>query len=179
MPTVQCSVCGLDVERRQAEINRSRKLGRATYCSLTCSGKGNVGNIPLECRVTDHLKKGRDSDEFSPFRWHHHNIRTRCTAKGTLDDVQVTVEDLKSQWDKQQGKCPYTGWDLLSPATTAGKIPRTPNRASVDRIDSTLGYTKDNIQFVSLMAQFAKNDWTPEDVIAFGEAVVSCRVATS
>jgi hypothetical protein len=39
--------------------------------------------------------------------------------------------------------------------------------ASVDRIDSSKGYTKDNIQFVCFMANIAKNKFSCDELINF------------
>jgi hypothetical protein len=39
--------------------------------------------------------------------------------------------------------------------------------ASVDRIDSSVGYEKNNIQFVSRTINYAKNDMTHEEMIKF------------
>lgn len=52
----------------------------------------------------------------------------------------VTLEDLRQQWEKQKGRCPYTGWKLKNLINTChnNQLPRT------------------NIKFVSIMAQFAK-----------------------
>ena len=50
---------------------------------------------------------------------------------------------------------------------------RATNRASVDRIDSSKGYIKGNIQFVSLVAQYAKNMWDEKELYNFCEAVVA------
>ena len=36
---------------------------------------------------------------------------------------------------------------------------------SIDRIDSTKGYTKDNIQIISWRANRIKNDSTPEELM--------------
>ena len=54
-------------------------------------------------------------------------------------------------------------------------LKKTPDRASLDRIDSSRGYIKDNIQFVSLIVQYAKNDWEGEVVFEFADAVKNYR----
>lgn len=43
------------------------------------------------------------------------------------------------------------------------------DQASIDRIDSTKGYTADNIQTVSLRANILKRDATLEELVALGE----------
>jgi len=50
-------------------------------------------------------------------------------------------------------------------------LKKTPDRASLDRIDSSKGYVKGNIQFVSLIAQYAKNDWNGDVIFEFANAV--------
>lgn len=84
---------------------------------------------------------------------------------------------MKNQWDLQKGICAYTGWPLISPpnTTTWKRLKITPTRASVDRIDSKKGYVKGNIQFVSLIAQYAKNVWHEKELYNFCEAVVEKR----
>ncbi len=57
--------------------------------------------------------------------------------------------------------------------------------ASLDRIDSTKGYTKDNVRVISYMANRMKNNATEEQLIAFAKGVldvhtkVGCCDATS
>jgi len=96
------------------------------------------------------------------------------SKKSNRKRCKVTVEDVKKQWDKQKGICPYTGWELLIPQTSAPEhqVPLVPKRASVDRIDSSKSYTPDNIQFVATIAQYAKHIWHGDELLRFAEAVV-------
>lgn len=57
----------------------------------------------------------------------------------------------------------------------ASQLPSTPDRASLDRKDSSKGYTPDNIQFVSMMANYAKNRWNDKELFEFCSAVNSNR----
>jgi hypothetical protein len=95
--------------------------------------------------------------DYSPFK----TMLSR--AKQRKKRFSLTLHDLYDQWQSQKGICPYTGWLLKLPKANE-KLPKTPDRASLDRIDSSLGYTPDNIQFVSLAIQYAKHNWSQSDV---------------
>jgi hypothetical protein len=85
----------------------------------------------------------------------------------------LTLQDLKEQWEHQGGICPYTGWKMITPKNTKERRVRSPAVASVDRIDSTKGYVKGNIEFVCYMAQCAKNSFNRQDVVDFCLAVAN------
>jgi hypothetical protein len=168
-----CEICGKRFFRKKGEVNRNRKLGRPTYCSLACAGIGNLGNIPVEKRHhPENLKPDNRGDEFSLVRFHLRNIKNKSRCR---KPCYVDLQDLKEQWDKQEGRCPYTGWLLKTPINCGQLLPKTPDRASLDRIDSSKPYTKDNIQFISLMAQYAKNSWDGQELLDFCRAVAQNR----
>jgi hypothetical protein len=172
MGLLKCCVCSKDFERLNGEISRNKKIGRKVFCSRSCSGKCNVTNIPHEKKSAKHLKKGSDRDEYSPFRFFHNICRRRAKAKPSLK-LDLTLEDLKKQWEKQRGICPYTGWQMkIAECQSPSKsIEKSPDRASLDRIDSSKGYVKDNVQFVALIVQYAKNDWNGKVIFDFANAV--------
>ena len=64
------------------------------------------------------------------------------SAKGTCKRknmrFSLTIEDIMKQYHTQNGKCFYSG-QLMSP------IAKSSTLMSIDRIDSSEGYTKDNI----------------------------------
>jgi hypothetical protein len=71
--------------------------------------------------------------------------------------------------EKQDYKCALTGWDIMFPETGHPQEAT----ASIDRIDSSLGYTKDNIQIVHRDVNMMKSKYSQEHFIA-----VCCAVAT-
>lgn len=158
---LDCSQCGNNFERRASEVNRIDKNRKNMFCSIKCS------NLYQTSKKRD-IIYGRKEDEFSAFREFFTKSRRRATDKSK--EFSITLESLKNQWDKQKGICPYTGWDMET-CKRHGKRKSTPRRASLDRIDSSKGYIDGNIQFISLMAQYAKNIFTEEDLIDFCEAV--------
>jgi len=164
-----CDVCGKRFLRCKGEVNRNARMGRRTYCSLKCVGKGNNSHLDkYKNKPFPEGFRGSRIDKYSPFRW----FLARC--KQRKKEVDITLQDLKEQWEVQKGICPYTGWKLkiMEDLNVNNQLPKTPDRASLDRIDSSKGYVKGNIQFVSMMAQFAKSNWPEEELIKFCEAVV-------
>lgn len=112
------------------------------------------------CSDVCHPKR---SDDLSYFRYALKNMRNRAKKKKMR--MKVTINDLDELWKKQDGKCPYTGWDLKKTKV------RAYDQASLDRINSDKGYIKGNVVWVSYMAQNAKNSHTEKELIEFCKAV--------
>ena len=86
--------------------------------------------------------------------------KQRAVLKGR--EHTITVFDLKTLWP-HDGKCPVFGFELQF--NTGGFRETSP---SIDRIDSSKGYTLDNIQIISWKANRLKSNATVEEL----EAVV-------
>ena len=105
-------------------------------------------------------------DEYSPFKRHLSEARRRCVV--TNRDLEIDVKDLKELWERQDGKCAITGLPMAnSVSATQKSVSGNPYRASLDRIDSDVTYTKDNIQFVCTCVNFMKNQYTNEQIVEF------------
>ncbi len=165
---VKCYTCGKEFDRILSEINRANKLGRKIYCSRSCCGKDNIFKSEKRRARPENLRSGRETDEFSAFRLFWRTAKRRAEEKGNV--FNITLENLKQVWDRQKGICPYTGWKLDNPKTSGGIRIKSPTRASLDRKDSSKGYTLENIQFVSYMANCAKNEVNEKELINFCEA---------
>ncbi|MEA5596322.1 hypothetical protein [Rivularia sp. UHCC 0363] len=174
----QNPACGKEFNKSRSEFNRSQKLGRPHFCSLRCHAKHRgLGTSKVKAnRTTSHLKDIIRRDEYSPFR--NHLKVMKKSAKHRKHECSVTLEDLKQLWEKQKGICPYTGWNLLLlPSTTDYQnATLTIDRASVDRINSSLGYIRENIQFVAVIANFAKNIFSEQDLIKFCHDVYRYKI---
>lgn len=72
---------------------------------------------------------------------------------------ELTIDDVADLLDKQEGKCALTGWDIEFPES--GHAQKAP--ASIDRINSSLGYVLGNVQLltrhVNMMKQAYDNDY--------------------
>ena len=80
--------------------------------------------------------------------------------------------ELEEIWGAQKGICPITGVALIIPTRKNYAKTSSLYRASIDRKDNNLGYTKGNIRIVSLMYNFARNTNSEESVIEFCKLVV-------
>lgn len=180
MSTIEltCTTCSSLFDKRKAEYNRMIRNGKTNfYCCRTCSARrpDNIEHLQkLENRydITKHSTNKRD--EFTPFRYTLNVVRCRCRSGSK--ELNLTLEDLKNQWEIQQGKCPYTGFDLTLKTSSNAKSNLDIRTASLDRIDNSKGYLADNIQWVSVMFNLARNKFEPEDVVEFAKAVVSKAV---
>jgi hypothetical protein len=93
-------------------------------------------------------------------------------------EVNLTPQYLKQCWEEQKGVCPFTGWKLLLPKrgclTEWEEGPRQ-RRASLDRIDATRGYIVSNVRFVCMQANFAKNEYSDDELDLFFDAIAQKR----
>lgn len=103
---------------------------------------------------------GRQKTELSIYKPLLKHIKNRKHDK----EIAITLSDIKEIWDRQNGRCVYTKIKLKLPNWIDKK---EINTASMDRIDPTKGYTKENCQIISVMANFAKNDFSDLDMKEF------------
>jgi hypothetical protein len=178
--TVECENCKKSFEMKMGEYKRHIKNNfKRKYCSRQC----RIDHVRLcpEVVVHDGLKKWwNDEKNFEHCRkineaQSHERRRTTMgwkeflrRARNSKKKLELEIDDLKTIWEKQEGRCPYTGWELILPTCQTRKTPQT---ASMDRIDSSKGYTKDNIQFVCVMANYAKNNFEEDCMREFCEAI--------
>lgn len=94
-------------------------------------------------------------------------IRYLCgKAKLRTKEFNLTYEQLYELWDKQKGLCAYTKMPL-------NNIANHLEAASLDRIDSTKGYVKDNIQFVCTAVNRMKQEFSENDFLRFCELITN------
>lgn len=176
MIELDCEQCGCKFKRRAAEHNRNQRKGRRVFCGRSCQGRELIKAMPFDKRTSYDISvhAGHKKDEYTPFRYFLKNAKQHAKDRaGAGSIVEITLEELKEQWEKQQGICPYTGWQLQTNqmSSQSYKNIKTPDRASLDRVDSSKGYIKGNIQFIAFMANVAKNDFHEDELIRFCKAV--------
>jgi hypothetical protein len=120
----------------------------------------NKDGLQQECKAcnktSSSIWRKENKDVFALKR-----IKERAKEKGL--DFNLTREDIQ-----HPPVCPVFGFTL---ERSNDGLPKK-NSPSVDRIDPNKGYTKDNIQIISQLANAMKQNATPEQLIAFAEWVL-------
>ena len=80
----------------------------------------------------------------------------------------ISLTDLEDIWKSQNGKCALTGWDMTM-VLGKGNID---TNASIDRIDSSVGYVSGNVQLICRALNVFKSDMSEDFLINMCEAVV-------
>lgn len=149
----ECEICGKVFNRPTKEVARNIWKGRRVFCSRSCSGKAKTAHlISTQWTKKDFPYASYSGDIMSPFK----ETYKRC--KNKHQELNFDVSYLKEIWDSQNGYCPYLQCKLILPLTTGKHDKSNPNLiASLDRIDSSKGYVKGNVRFISLTLNYAKN----------------------
>lgn len=86
------------------------------------------------------------------------------SAKSRNIEIKISQQDAWDQFKKQNGKCAYTGLQLIFPPNWKEQSKKT---ASLDRIDNNLGYIIGNIQWVHKNVNLMKRTMSEKEFIEF------------
>ena len=148
MIQVTCEGCGKVYTKQLSRHTYSIKMGKKQFCSVTCS---HIYATEL-ARITNTI----------PFSAHINISKKNAKTKGL--EFDLTPEILKEMYEKQDGNCALTGikMEMKKNSDTKNLF-----HVSVDRIDNSKGYTKDNIQLVLLGINYMRNTSSIEEVTHF------------
>ena len=121
--------------------------------------------IPTREGLTDKQKENGVSRKLHPYLYGGVLSKIRSGAKSRGIECNITLDDIWSQYLKQNKKCRFTGAELNFPSNSKEMYNTQYFNASVDRIDSSKGYDIDNIQIVLKDVNKMKWDMTDEDFI--------------
>ena len=158
-----CSRCG-ERKNRAAFIKRRRALdGYCGQCRACHNARSTAWWAAHPERKSAAHRRWRARNR--AYTLHHNSeVRARRLKVAFSLSVEWIAERIK------RGHCEATGIPFdVSPSKWIRKT--MPLRPSLDRIDSTLGYTPDNVRVVCLIYNLCKNTFSHEDVIAFATAV--------
>lgn len=161
---VTCHQCHGLFDKPISDIKRNLRIGINNFCSRNCSVKYAhvVGHYRKAYKTSHKNLPRRLRDEFSPFR----RLLGSCNRR--FNDFSLTLVDVKNQWDKQKGVCPYTGIKLsLDTYSSQASDEDKMRQASLDRIDSTKGYAVGNVEFIAMPINYMKHDFSKDVVLNF------------
>ena len=140
---------GIDMNEEQLLIDEQISNNNFSYWDSIKTRKGTDGGIQTKTELK--------SPEY--LIWY----RAKNNAKEKQMDFNLEIEDIEIPT-----LCPYLGVELLTESNQS----RNPNYYSIDRIDSTKGYSKGNVQVISLLANTMKNNATIDQLINFCKGVI-------
>lgn len=94
--------------------------------------------------------------------------KRRAASGRTGMTFSVTTKYLQTMWLNQNGLCALTGISMTCE-------PRSPFAMSVDRIDSLKGYCDGNVQLICRAINYAKSDFTQQQMVDFIVAIRSTK----
>lgn len=162
-----CPICNMEYWKADSEIKRNATLNRLNFCTNSCTAqyrrplREDLNNYAHSKNNIEHLRKLNMNKPVRFAYYINNTVRKR-------QEVTIDEEYLKNLWETQQSICPYTGIKL-SLRTQETKINHnTPYiYASLDRIDSSLGYIPGNVEFVSSGINLLKNKFSKKSVLDF------------
>lgn len=145
--------CDCSLEK---SIYGSHLISGRSYSCRGCSENKDKGRIPY--RIISRIKYGAKK-------------RNLLFDLGNSNkEISDFLYDLLN--NKQNSKCKLSGIDIKI-APTINRDIHGETTASLDRIDSSKGYTKDNVQWVHKDINFMKQDFTQQDFIDYCKKVAA------
>lgn len=153
-----CLDCKKDLDVSCFYKDKSNTTGLQTYCK-DCS----ISHTKIWASTLDGYCK-------KILRDIHHNALKRSKKLS----VNITVEDIKELYKKQNGLCSLSGLKMTFDVYVVKENQHIINKynMSVDRIDSNKGYEKDNIQLVCAIINRMKTDLEDKEFINFCKIIV-------
>lgn len=137
-----------------------------------CVGCSAIDRICLDCGIiwcptTGGAGKRSYCEKCYPRYRQAYNLLSAARYRAS-DDFDL---DFSFVFERLKEPCPRTGFNFVigSGSNYQNRHPQTP---SIDKIDPSGGYTKDNVQIVCWWYNCAKQRYTDDEVLQFCRAVV-------
>ena len=140
-------------------FNRHNLISVRCSCGATSELSSATAKSPRSkrCSSCSYKKISEDKSCGKVHQVYWLQIKNAAIRRGI--PFMITIEDMWAQYEKQVGKCVFTGLDLTLTNSNNFNL----QTASLDRIDSTKGYVVGNIQWVHKDANKMKMDLQEED----------------
>lgn len=141
-----CPSCRFKSYKKVCPICKEKLIFKSSKSCINCSNKfidRTKDSKFIACKFT--LKKCRN-------RWKDKPIK----------EIDIDEQYLINLLELQEGRCAYTGLPMSLPNHSGCSDKRL--CASLDRIDSSIGYVKDNVQWVIAPINYMKNNMSDSDM---------------
>lgn len=115
------------------------------------------------------VKKWLESDIKNFIKKIYLSCKYNCNRRSNDLVFAITEEDILELYYKQDEKCALSGQILTKIALEDKGVNKY--NISIDRIDSSKGYTKDNIELIGSIINIMKNDIKEEDFLLFVSSI--------
>ncbi len=138
-------------DREYREKNRER-------CKIACKN--------WRMKNTDYLVKQREWEKKNAAKF----LFTKCkkNAKKRNKTFSLTLSWVEKKL--ATGICEQTGKSFIFNKDPLERC--NPWRPSIDRVDSSLGYSKTNCQMVCAIYNMGKSDWTDTDMLEMAKGII-------
>ena len=169
-----CKPCR-SIERKKLSFERPTEGFRKCFCckiekdiSEYHSDKSNSTGLQTYCKDCQTQKTKKCTSTLNGFikkiyKDMYHNAEKRAKEL----TIELTIEDIHDLYNKQNGLCAISGLKMSHETYAFKDKEHIINRLniSIDRINSSLGYAKDNIQLVAAIVNRMKTDLPDNEFI--------------
>lgn len=152
-----------DVKSKESQVKCKCDCGyeKLVYCLTLIKGQSTA------CFNCGHGNKGESNAKWKGYKEVPGSFINRITSRSKKSnrEVEINAKDVYELWIKQNKKCALSGLPIDFTNVNKG----TPDKpwskydlictASLDRIDSNKGYTKDNVQLVHKDVNMIKKEY--------------------
>lgn len=140
---------------------KCKKCNQLKSISNFYKSRRNLDGYNYNCKQCDlKIRKIYRNSEEGTFKTIYDGIKRRSKKKNY--QMEITIADIKLLYKNQEGKCAISGI-LLDFKEGHDIYNINPFAISVDRIDSSMGYLKENIQLVCSWVNFMKSEYSDTD----------------
>lgn len=139
--------------------NKAREKGGQWACK-TCARLKSRG-----------LKRKWKTGHINPFEYNikKHFTLAKCNSNKINRPFTITFEEVLCLWEIQNGLCNICQRPM---EYIPGSNCRNPRKVTMDRIDSSGGYTPENVQLLCDQCNRAKQDLTIDELIGFAKGII-------
>jgi hypothetical protein len=149
----KCCCCEVEKDIAEYYSDKSSPTGLQTYCK--------------DCQCEKSKKWASTLDGF--IKKLHLDMRHNAKKRAKELNIEISCQDIKELYHKQKGLCALTGMQMTTDTYMTKGNQHIINKMniSIDRINSDLGYIKENIQLVGAMINRMKSDLTNKEFVDF------------